>query len=408
MEILSLLAAPPALKGTVRLPLSKSHVNRLQVLKALFPEAVPFGLTLDSEDTEALNRALQTPAGKEVSVGPSGTAMRFAAACFALWPGTRSLSGNDRMNQRPMEALVQALRHLGAEVQCTHREGFAPLTIGGGQLHQATLTLPGDVSSQFFSALALIAPAIPGGLTLQWNSRLVSRPYLEMTIALLQAGGCQAMMGSDQVVIPGTPLHRPLPPPERDWSAAAFWFMMASLIPEVDVLLEGLHLESIQGDAALPTYFEPLGVWAAQEIGGVRLTKTSRRDPAAFDLIHHPDLAQPLAFAFGLAGVPLQLTGLDTLVRKETNRIQALEAELGQWGVQTASDASSLEITAFRDELQPTGPRPTYGDHRMAMAMAAGSVCGPVQLLEPGVVSKSYPGYWKELRRMGFQLTIES
>jgi 3-phosphoshikimate 1-carboxyvinyltransferase len=380
----------------------------LQVLKALYPQAVPFELVLDSEDTEALNRALHTPAGKEVSVGPSGTAMRFATACFALWPGVRGITGNDRMNQRPMEDLILALRSLGGKIDCTHREGFAPLHIEGGHVQTGAVELSGEVSSQYFSALAMIAPAIPGGLTVRWTGNLVSRPYLEMTVHLLRAGGCYAEFAHNELVIPGQPLRVPLAMPERDWSAAAFWFMLAALVPKVDLLLEDLNLQSIQGDAALPSYFEPLGVMAHQEEGGVRLTRTDRREPAQLNLMQHPDVAQALAFAYALAGVPLHMSGLDTLVGKETNRIAALEAELAQWGVSTSSGANFLEVSPYREDQTPRGPRPTYGDHRMAMAMSAGAVLGPIELQDPGVVAKSYPGFWKELKRLGFQLTIES
>ena len=427
------LTAPPrlAIAEPVALPASKSLSNRALLLGGLCAEPCALTGLSDCDDTHAMRTALQGPlrgtdAGpRTVDIGAAGTAMRFLTAYYATTEGADVLlTGSERMRQRPIGILVEALRSLGADIRYTEREGCPPLRIRGRRLRGGELTMDGSVSSQYISALLMTAPRLEGGLTLRLDGRLTSLPYLRMTLAMMRrfGVGAEADLSADHPGIAVAPQAYAATPyaVEGDWSAASYWYQLLALAPGAAPLrLAGLHADSLQGDSAVARYFEPLGV--ATEFGadgGVTLRRTERTaDAVAWDLTEQPDLAQTLVAACCGLGVRFDIAGLHTLRIKETDRIAALRTELRRLGYvvtdSETTDAAGTRRVAMHwhgercaPEAQPTVR--TYDDHRMAMALAPLALVRPdrsLRIARPEVVSKSYPAYWAHLRAAGFTTT---
>ena len=397
------------LRGTLTPPASKSLSNRALILAALTGGRVELRNLSEADDTRVLQAALLSHE-RTVDIGAAGTAMRFLTAYFAA-AGSRGgqerlLTGSARMQQRPIGILVDALRSLGAHIDYAGAEGFPPLLIEGCELRGDALTMPANVSSQYISALLLIAPTLPRGLRLTLDGEVASRPYIDMTLGLLRRFGARADWTSPQTleIMPEFLDGFAVFEVESDWSAASYWYEMMALSDDADACLRlrGLQADSLQGDCAVSRYFERLGVQTRFEEGAAVLTKTAlpaADAPLKWDLAATPDLAQTLAVCCAALGRAFQLTGLRSLRIKETDRLAALQNELCKIGakVEVVGDE------ALRFDGRLTGPVPnpsirTYDDHRMAMAFAPAALRFPgLAIEEPQVVSKSYPRFWEDL-----------
>lgn len=403
--------APKYVKGKVILPSSKSLSNRVLVINALsgnrgmLPENVS-----DCDDTRVMIKWLDG-CDETVDVGAAGTAMRFSTALLAVSEGYRVITGSERMKQRPIALLVDALRGLGAEIEYVGNEGYPPLRIKGNPtMKGGCVSLSGGVSSQYISALLMIAPMMEEGLTLTLTGDVVSRPYIDMTIGLMRDFGAKVMWMDDNVVRvePRVYSKRDFFV-ESDWSACSYWYEMVAL-GDGDVLLPGLFKDSFQGDSRVAELFSMLGV-ATEYVEGegmgacVHIYRTGdvcgRLD---LDLVEQPDLAQTLVVCCCMMGVPFRFTGLQSLKIKETDRINALRTEMRKLGYVVGEDNDSvLYWNGERCEADTEPVIDTYDDHRMAMAFAPCALkLGEIRINDPHVVSKSYPGYWEDLRSVGF------
>ena len=394
----------------MRLPRSKSLSNRALLIAALCP-----GADLDAmepaecDDTAAMRAALRDEESTRVNVGAAGTTMRFLTAYYATREGhTVTLDGSARMRQRPIAPLVDALRRLGADIAYEGADGFPPLLIKGRPLRQgATIAVDGGVSSQHVSALLLIAPAL-GGMTIKLAAPPVSRPYIDMTLAMMNDCGARARWnGTDLIIVENKPYSTPPGHVEGDWSAAAYWFALQCLLPQSAIILEGLHHHSPQGDRRVVDLMERLGVTADFDGNSVALSSKEMPEIDRFsaDFEDTPDLAQTFAVLLCLKGIPYRLDGLATLRVKETDRIAALQAEMRKLGYRLEAGDDYLAwdgnhtITCYCASLD------TYDDHRMAMALSLAATRFPgVAINDADVVTKSYPDYWRHLAQAGFAL----
>lgn len=405
------LTIPRVLKGEVKLPLSKSECNRMLIIRAITGTEIELPEISDAADTVSLRRILESLKqhndGDTYDVGPAGTTMRFLAAYFAATPGVYELTGSARMKQRPIAILVKALEQLGADIEFTGKEGFPPLKIFGGPLQGGEIEMDGSVSSQFVSALLMIAPTMHSGLVIRFKGPIVSRPYIDMTIRIMERFGVSPVWDGDTLSVSNQ--HYEIDDAaeqfrvEPDWSAASYWYSMAALADEADIFLPGLRKESLQADSVCALLFPFLGVSTAYEENGVRLTKNGYRPGAfAFDFEDCPDIVQTVAVTAAALKIPTLLCGLNTLRVKETDRISAVKNELAKIGVNCEEPGPGmLELKNFSDHLQSPLTIATYEDHRMAMAFAPLAIKYPGIIIEdPEVVNKSYPGFWKEIERI--------
>lgn len=415
--------APDVLHACVQLPASKSISNRALILHALaHGHIVPANLS-DCDDTRVMVRALEGNAD-EIDILAAGTAMRFLTAYLSVTPGSRILTGTQRMQQRPIRILVDALRTLGAQIAYVGNEGFPPLRITGAPLTQSNrITLAGNVSSQYISALLMIGAVLPDGLRLELTGDIISRPYINLTLQLMHDFGAEARWLSDRSILVQPDGYRDVPfTVESDWSAASYWYQMMALegnrrkeassgtesqpaAPSVELL--GLFPRSYQGDSRGAEIFARLGVHTEYTDRGVRLTLLGT--PVARlveDMVDIPDLAQTFVVTCCLMNIPFRFSGLQSLKIKETDRIAALMTELHKLGYVVRSEQES--ILSWNGERCPADPAAviaTYEDHRMAMAFAPACLARPeIRIAEPQVVSKSYPRYWEDLKGAGFVL----
>lgn len=395
-------------EATVRLPLSKSISNRALIINALTPGAAPLGNVARCDDTDAMTAALCAADGR-IDIGAAGTAMRFLTAYFAATPGREvTLDGSERMRQRPIGQLVDALREAGADISYTDREGFPPLAIKGKRLKGGDVRIDGAISSQYISALLMVAPTMTNGLSLKIGGELPSTPYIKMTLKMMEQRGVEAVVGPDSIDI--APGRYSLPADssvEEDWSAASYWYEITALSAG-NVTLPGLTLPSLQGDARCVEIFERLGVLTERDDeGALTLTPSPEmHSRLEIDLSEQPDLAQTVAVTAAMLGVPFRLSGLASLKIKETDRLEALRKELDKLGI--AVETERDEALVWDGRRRPVFEMPridTYQDHRMAMAFAPVAVfCPEIIINDIEVVSKSYPGYWDDLRAAGFTL----
>ena len=403
-----LLHAPAALHAAVQLPASKSISNRALILHALSGGPTRPENLSDCDDTRVMIQALDHMPDV-IDIRAAGTAMRFLTAYLSVTPGTHTLTGTERMRQRPVRILVDALRTLGAHIEYAGDEGFPPLRISGARLTGSDIELPGDVSSQYISALLMTGAVLPAGLRLRLTGDIISRPYIDLTLQLMHDYGARAGWTSpDRIAVaPGgyrdTPFHV-----ESDWSAASYWYQMTALAPDADVELKGLRAHSPQGDSRGAELFARLGVRTEYTPQGVRLRKQGQ--PAGRmdeDLTDIPDLAQTFTVTCCLMGIPFRFAGLQSLKIKETDRICALVTELRKLGYAVCAEED--RILRWDGRRCTPDARPaidTYEDHRMAMAFAPACLARPgIRINEPRVVSKSYPRYWDDLRAAGFRIT---
>ncbi len=407
-----LLNAPASLHATVQLPASKSISNRALILHALSGGVTRPENLSDCDDTQVMIRALDHMPDV-IDIHAAGTAMRFLTAYLCVTPGTHVITGTERMQQRPIRILVDALRTLGAHISYAGNEGFPPLRITGTRLTGSEIELAGNVSSQYISALLMIGAVLPAGLKLRLTGDIVSRPYINLTLQLMHDFGAQAGWTSESSIAVAPGGYRDTPfRVESDWSAASYWYQMTALSPDApEVELLGLHAHSPQGDSRGAELFARLGVQTEFTPQGVKLRKEGQpAERLDEDLVDIPDLAQTFVVTCCLMGVPFRFTGLQSLKIKETDRICALITELRKLGYAVHAEQDS--ILWWDGERCPADPQPaidTYEDHRMAMAFAPACLVRPnIRINEPQVVSKSYPRYWDDLRAAGFGLTTSS
>ncbi|MBP5364541.1 MAG: 3-phosphoshikimate 1-carboxyvinyltransferase [Bacteroidales bacterium] len=387
----------------ITLPTSKSISNRLLLIRILCGTNFDIRNLSDSDDTAVMLAAMRSDLSL-VDVGAAGTSMRFLTAYLATARGQHTITGSERMKCRPISILVDALRQLGAKIQYAEREGFPPLNIEGTDLAGRTLALQGNVSSQYISALMLIAPYIRGGLTLNLEGKIVSRPYISMTLNLMRHFGAEVTWTGNTIKIaPQTYTPHDFVV-EADWSAASYWYAIAALCRGKRFALRGLSADSLQGDSAVSEIAKMYGVSTHFDADGIEIVADgSAQQQISYDFVEQPDLAQTFVVLSCLMGIPFKFNGLESLVIKETDRITALTDELRKLGY--ALTTNHIDTIEWHGECCTPSHEPilTYNDHRMAMAFApAAIVCGPIRIDNPKVVSKSYPNYWNDLKISGF------
>jgi len=401
------ITAPLQINANIQLPSSKSISNRALVLHALSGgNTEPKNLS-DCDDTMVIIRALHEKP-EVVDIMAAGTAMRFLTAYYSVTPGSRILTGTERMKHRPISILVDALRSLGADIQYVESLGFPPLKITGKTLLGGEISLPGSVSSQYISALLMIGGVLRNGLTLHLTGNIVSRPYIELTMQLIRDfGGEISWTSGNTISVKGncyndTPYYI-----ENDWSAASYWYEIVALSEHAQISLPGLFEQSYQGDSKGAFLFEQLGVVTSYTPNGVILTKkASNIERLDANLLDIPDLAQTFVMTCCMKNIPFRFTGLQSLRIKETDRISALICELAKLGyVLHAEGDETLYWDGERTKTIQDAVIDTYEDHRMAMSFAPASLVLPhIKIANPQVVSKSYPNYWADLKQAGFSI----
>ena len=403
------IQAPEKLICTsVSLPASKSISNRALILKALSRSTFEIENLSDCDDTEVMLAAFS--AGKyEINIGAAGTSMRFLTAYLSQLEGKEHIiTGTERMKNRPIRILVDALRQLGADINYLEKEGFPPLKIRGKKLNGGFISLTGNVSSQYISALMMIAPAMTNGLTLQLEGEIISRPYIRLTCQMMQDFGINVLWKDNLIQINPQDFRPASYQVENDWSAASYWYEILALSPDDTCIeLTGLYKDSAQGDSKIVELFENLGVSTEFTESGVCFKKTGTgTSKFIYDFVNEPDMAQTFIVTCCLLNIPFRFTGLQSLKIKETDRIVALQKELKKLGYVICDyENSIMEWNGERCEADENPGIDTYEDHRMAMAFApAALVFGKIIINEPQVVSKSYPDYWEDLKKAGFYI----
>ena len=399
------ITPPDSIQATIQLPSSKSISNRALIIHALGNGEHPLDNLSDCDDTQVMIRALQARPEDTIDILAAGTAMRFLTAYLSVTPGDRIITGTQRMQQRPIQVLVDALRELGANIDYVAQEGFPPLRIQGTTLTQSHISLPGNVSSQYISALLMIGPMLENGLKLTLTGEIISRPYINLTLQLMKDfGGKAAWINEHELQVEPQPYSSIPFYVESDWSAASYWYQIAALSPKACITLPGLFEKSYQGDSQVARIFRSLGVETLYGNKTVTLQKSGKPvERLDYNFINQPDLAQTFVVTCALLGIPFRFSGLQSLKIKETDRMAALICEMKKLGyVLQESEGSILSWEGERCERNPEAID-TYEDHRMAMAFAPACLTLPdVRINNPHVVTKSYPRYWEDLKTAGF------
>lgn len=413
METYTLHKTNRNITGTLSLTGSKSISNRALLIQALCDEPFEIKRLAAANDTE-LMEALLTSEEEIRDAGPAGTTFRFLTAYLALQPGTQILTGTERMKQRPIGVLVDALRQLGANIEYTEKDGYPPLRIGEAESLGTTnkLSISAGTSSQYISALLMIAPVLPNGLELTLEGQIVSRSYIEMTLGLMRHFGVSADWAGNTIKVAPQKYRGRDFTVEADWSAASYHYALAAFSDELDLQLDGLFEDSTQGDAALVPIMEKFGITTTFNATGARLTRSTSELPLMFewDFLLCPDIAQTLAVICAGLGIQGLFSGLETLSIKETDRIAALQQELAKVNAYFSklpprfSPGSQKQYFMLEGKADLSNPPTfdTYEDHRMAMAFAPLALLGTIHINEPMVVEKSYPHFYEDLEFLGF------
>lgn len=400
----SILVHPPQqpIRAEIKLAASKSECNRALIINALTDFKCELSNISEARDSQTMLRLLKSP-DFEADVIDAGTTMRFLTALFSVTNQKKRMTGTARMCERPIGILVDALRILGADIQYEKEEGYPPLLLKGFEYSgNNELIMRGDVSSQYISALLLIAPALPSGLTIKLEGEVGSRPYIEMTLNQMAEFGIEykASWDTNTLYIPPLKYQAGTYEIESDWSGASYWYSIVALAEDAEVELLGLKKESLQGDSAIAEIMSHLGVESIFTERGVLLRKTNASPSIGWDFTDCPDLAQTVAVCCAMKNIPLSLTGIESLKIKETDRVYALQTELNKLGAELKEIEKDhlYRVSRIADwSASETPSIHTYDDHRMAMAFAPAGMLHPVIIEEPDVVVKSYPGYWKDL-----------
>jgi 3-phosphoshikimate 1-carboxyvinyltransferase len=402
------LSAPSEtlIKSEIKITGSKSESNRLLLLQALFPSIKIDNLS-NSDDAEVMQKGLKIGKGV-VDIHHAGTAMRFLTAYFASQENKEvTLTGSKRMTERPIKVLVEALRGLGAEISYLKEEGYPPIAIKGKKLTKHKVGLPADISSQYISALLLIAPSLENGIELELVGKITSVPYIKMTLGLLsQIGVTGSFQGNTIRVLPKTTVEPNTQVVESDWSSASYFYSIAALCDiGTEISLTAYNKNSLQGDSVLQEIYRNFGVETSFLGHGVILKKMAAPSNTTFsmDLANAPDIAQTIAVTCLGLGVGCHITGLHTLKIKETDRLEALRTELTKLGASISVTNNSLTLEPSR-EIKKEIAIDTYNDHRMAMAFAPLALKTPLYVNDAEVVSKSYPDFWEDLKNLNFKV----
>ncbi len=402
-------------KSEIKVTGSKSETNRLLLLQALFSD-ISLENTSNSDDSEVMMKALaQNPEPKPqypeiIDIHHAGTAMRFLTAYFATQENREVIiTGSPRMKERPIKILVEALQQLGAEISYEENQGFPPIKITGKKLSKSKVSLPADISSQYISALLLIAPKLENGLELTLEGKITSIPYIKMTLALLNEIGVETSFEGNKITVTSSAVEMPkqLVTVESDWSSASYFYSIVALSEiGTEIKLSSYKQNSLQGDSVLAEIYKDFGVGTIfNEDDSIILSKSGNTNlqSAILDLNQAPDIAQTIAVTcFGL-GIGCHLTGLHTLKIKETDRLEALKTELEKLGadITVSNDSLTLEISSVTERDIAID---TYNDHRMAMAFAPLALITDLVINDAEVVSKSFPDFWKDLKQIGFKV----
>ena len=393
-------------KSKVKITGSKSETNRLLLLQALYPNLI-LENTSNSDDSEVMIKALSSDESL-IDIHHAGTAMRFLTAYFAVQEGkTVTLTGSPRMKERPIKILVAALQQLGAEIDYLEKDGFPPIKITGKKLNHHAVSLPANISSQYISALLLIAPKLENGLEITLEGEITSVPYIKMTLALLNEIEIETSFVGDKIKIK----HKsqiPNPKPiivESDWSSASYFYSIIALSESgSQITLSSFKENSLQGDSILVEIYKKMGVATYFDENKITLVKQPdcKTEAINLDLIQAPDIAQTIAVTCLGMGLGCNLTGLHTLKIKETDRLVALKTELTKLGATISITEESLTLEP-NAQIRSNCKIATYNDHRMAMAFAPLALKVPIEIENAEVVSKSYPDFWDDLKSIGFQ-----
>ena len=411
-----------SLKGTIYLTASKSESNRVLIIQAICKEKFTIKNLAQAEDTKILKLALGNTqlTQKKIDIGNAGTAMRFLTAYLATQEGEFILTGSPRMKERPIAILVDALKELGADIQYLDKVGFPPLKIIGTKVpskkrgFRGVLTIDGSVSSQYITALLLIAPTLPDELKINLIGKISSRPYIEMTLKIMKYFGIKYSWGKNTITIKKQNYKAKDYTMEADWSAASYWYEIAALADDVDLKIIGLKKNSLQGDAVIADIMKNFGIKTKFIKNGIHLTKSEilnltalRQVPKSqisYAFLDCPDLAQSVIVTAAALSINGKFSGLESLKIKETDRILALKTELKKFGttVQIIKNGT-VQLATKSKILNPKSQICTYDDHRMAMAFAPLAMkFGTVKIENPEVVSKSYPAFWSNMKKAGF------
>lgn len=416
MKIYQISKSNKNIIGHLTLDGSKSISNRALIIRALSGDDFEINNLGKAKDVSTLN-SLLAHQGETFDCGAAGTTFRFLTAYLSLQEGTQILTGSERMKQRPIGVLVEALKKLGANIEYLENDGYPPLKINSPTINNvAELEISAGTSSQYISALLMIAPTLSRGLTLKLQGNIVSRPYIEMTLNLMEHFGVKHLWEGNEIKIKPQQYTGKAYTVEADWSAASYYFSMAALAEKLDLKLDGLQNPSTQGDAVLTDMMEKLGVRTEFTTTGIHLTKNEAGVAPMFewDFLRCPDIAQTLAVTCGGLGIHGLFSGLETLRIKETDRIAALNTELAKVQVffnalpKKFAKRSDKEYFMVEGKAAVEQPQfPTYEDHRMAMAFAPLAMLGPIKIEEPDVVVKSYPAFWEDIKKLGFEISEE-
>jgi 3-phosphoshikimate 1-carboxyvinyltransferase len=398
------ISGKSSLQGVARtLPASKSISNRVLIINALSGGRSELHNLSDANDTQLMLKLINSP-DRDIDVEDAGTTMRFLTAYFAITDQKKIITGTHRMKERPIGILVDALRLLGANIEYAGNEGFPPLRINGFKDQKTNkISIRGDVSSQFISALMMVAPLLPKGLRLDLQGKIGSRPYIEMTRSLMNHFGVQSQF-TDNIIEVSSQSYKPSAfTVESDWSGASYWFAFAALADEANIMLPRLLSDSLQGDRAIADIMNSLGVNADFLNGEVRLTKKQHVQKIEWDFTHCPDLAQTVAVVCAAKGIHGSFTGLESLRIKETDRIHALQNELRKVGADLIAESKTSWHLLPSPGLPAFASFETYKDHRMAMAFAPLAAQMNIEIENPAVVKKSYPTFWDDVQSFGFR-----
>lgn len=393
--------------ASINLPASKSISNRALIIQALSLKPSELLNISDCEDTKAIINAFESNS-TTIDVGAAGTAMRFLTAYFSIIPGVKTLTGSERMKNRPIKALVDALNSLGGEIEYLEKEGYPPLKIHGHSFKANNIEIAGDISSQYISAILMISPLKFGGMTINIKPPIYSESYINLTIQIMKEFGVNVKRKDNSFIVPYMD-YKPIKfLVENDWSAASYWYQIVAISQSAEIELVGLFKDSYQGDSKIVEVFESLGVFTEFIEGGVRLKKgTINLKKMFYDFSNIPDTAQTFVVTCCALNVPFLFFGLKTLRIKETDRIKALRIELIKLGyeliIREEEDIIEWDGQKVAPEKQPIIE--TYHDHRMAMSFAPLSlIFKDIVIEDPEVVNKSYPSFWDDLKKCGFKI----
>ena len=416
MASLHLLKKDRKIHGEITLNGSKSISNRVLMIQKMCDTAFDIHALSTSKDTLTLEKLLAQTDNSVFDAGHAGTTFRFMTAYLALQKGTQILTGSERMKQRPIGKLVTALNALGADIEYAEKDGYPPLKINSPRAFDKNeLTISADTSSQYITALLLVAPTLPNGLKLTLDGTIVSRPYIEMTLALMEYFGvAHTWEGQTIHVTPQKYISKNITV-EADWSAASYYYALAAFSDDLDLQLNGLFEKSMQGDAQIIQFGKEFGIHSEFNATGIRLTRSNAKVTSLFEanFITCPDIAQTLVVMCGGTGIPGLFTGLETLFIKETDRIAALKQELEKVGVTFIKLPKKFSKKIPKDYFMVSDKAvfndvpvfETYDDHRMAMAFAPLAMFHEIEVNDPEVVIKSYPNFWKDLEQLGFEIS---